>query len=120
MCYTDFEKFQESKKKFLSNQNQEPEVIRGFLDKISAKAPKIREDVIPASICYYIASGQPDTDRVVLPVNNFDACFGTVSFAKKNIKHLTAEHPRPRQANLWIMPIQSHAGISALKRFMVL
>ncbi len=83
MCYTDFEKFQESKKKFLSNQNQEPEVIRGFLDKISAKAPKIREDVIPASICYYIASGQPDTDRVVLPVNNFDAYFGTVSFAKK-------------------------------------
>lgn len=59
---------------------------QSILDKISSEAPNIREDMIPALICYYLENKQSDSEWVVMPVSNFDAYFGTTSFSKKILK----------------------------------
>ena len=59
-----------------------------ILDRIEEHRPrKVYVDFITTLVKYYIANKPEDSDLVVLPVTNFDACFGSTTFSKK-WKHL--------------------------------
>ena len=56
---------------------------------LSQATPKGAPDtVLPTLEKYYHTNKQEDSDRVVLPVTNFDAYFGTTAFGRKWLKLL--------------------------------
>ena len=72
-------------------QNAEHELPPEYLEKLRAVTPKeIPLEVIKALVLYYMAHRQDDTDWVVLPTTNFEACFGT-AFGRKYLPTLPKE-----------------------------
>lgn len=54
------------------------------LHTLSAATPNgVPETVLPTLYRYYLANKPGDSAWVLLPVTNFDACFGTTSFSRK-------------------------------------
>lgn len=65
-----------------------PELSSTLLERLQAAAPSgIPFEIIQTLAAYYIANKPEDSDWVVLPVANFDACFGGTSFSKKYSHH---------------------------------
>lgn len=73
-------------------QNKDVELPEELTERLSALTPKgVPETVLPLLYKYYTVNKQENTDRVVLPVSNFDAYFGTTAFGRKYLPLLKAE-----------------------------
>lgn len=58
--------------------------LRSSCKLCSAATPNgVPETVLATLYRYYLANKPEDSDWVVVPVTNFDACFGTTSFSRK-------------------------------------
>ena len=66
-----------------------PPELEAQIQRITPKG--MPPEVIPTLICYYKANKPEDSNWVVLPVANFDACFGNTSFGRKYLKMIPQE-----------------------------
>ena len=67
---------------------EEPELPPTLVEQLRTLTPKgVPLDIVTTLVSYYHANKPEDSDWVVLPVANFDACFGTTSFGRKYLKH---------------------------------
>ena len=69
-----------------------PELPPELTEKVKAALPKeIPAETVCTLIRYYLANQQDDCEWVVLPVANFDAYFGDISFSKKYLPKIPVE-----------------------------
>lgn len=66
-----------------------PKLPPELLERLQTLAPKgVPLEMVTTLVAYYLANKPEDSDWVVLPVANFDACFGTTSFGRKYLKQI--------------------------------
>ena len=74
-----------------------------LLQRIEKLSPKgVPPKVLQTLIAYYIANKPEDSDLVVLPVSNFDAYFGTISFSHRWLAMLPKEMIQREQQSFGI------------------
>ena len=65
-------------------QNKDFELSPELTEQLISATPKgAKPEVLITLYKYYIANKQDNTDWVILPVTNFDACFGTTAFGRR-------------------------------------
>lgn len=70
------------------------ELLPEIVNQLHRLTPKgVPLDIIVTLVAYYLANKPEDSDGVVLPVANFDAYFGTISFGRKYLKQIPATIP---------------------------
>ena len=59
------------------------------MEQLRTLTPKgVPLDMVETLAAYYLSNKPEDSDWVVLPVANLDACFGTTSFGRKYLKQI--------------------------------
>lgn len=82
-----------------------PELLR----RIGELTPKgVPAKVMETLIAYYLANKPEDSDWVVLPVSNFDAYFGTISFSHRWLAMLPKESVQREQQSYGICRYRIH------------
>lgn len=74
-------------------QNKDFELSPELTEHLKAATPKgVKPEVLITLYKYYTANKQDNTNRVVLPVTNFDAYFGTTAFGRRYLQVLKEEN----------------------------
>ena len=88
-------------------QNKDFELSPELTEHLISATPKgVKPEVLITLYKYYIANKQDNTDRVILPVTNFDAYFGTTAFGRRYLQLL-------KEAN--IIETETSYGVSRFR-----